>query len=600
MKCITNMILIIDLFHSSWYTYATNKEDGGMFLLKNTIKGETYLYFAVQKREGKKTRPIRIKSLGRLSDLQKKDPDIIAHLRKQLDEINGSPEKTENVIDSSLKPRERNTVCCGNLIVLSELRRLGILGCFSPIRTKSEFDAARISADLICERILDPQSKLASYERISDNPFYQVDYGLNDVYRTLDEIDTFREDIYRRFAKRSREGRETRIVNYDTTNFYFEIEEQDEEGGLRRYGISKEHRPNPIVQMGLFVDQDGFPIFMNVNPGNTGECRTAIPSQLEMSKAGISEYIYCADAGIASSKIKLHNSVPGRRYVVAQSLRRLDGDRQKWALSEDGWHLGKKKVSSTKDCPSGGYLWKEDIFALSVGRGSEATVIPERLIVIYSKDTAAWQANTLDEQLRRAAKKVENGIRSNPNSPDRLVSVTKCTDEGEVADNEVREIDSAKAEEEAKYHGFYAIATNILKTDGASATDVIAINSGRWVVESFFREMKSTCSARPLFLSADARIRTHLFLCVLSVYVLMNMRAELLKKGIKASAHDIKECLGKTYATKEKLGYVLGSEDGNGLADIRKGLLEVNGLQELGNEYIPERKMNEILKKMRS
>ena len=191
-----------------------------------------------------------------------------------------------------------------------------------------------------------------------------------------------------------------------------------------------EHRPNPIVQMGLFVDQDGFPIFMNVNPGNTGECRTAIPSQLEMSKAGISEYIYCADAGIASSKIKLHNSVPGRRYVVAQSLKRLDGDRQKWALSEDGWHRGKKKVSSTKDCPSGGYLWKEDIFALSVGRGSEATVIPERLIVIYSKDTAAWQANTLDEQLRRAAKKVENGIRSNPNSPDRLVSVTKCTDEG--------------------------------------------------------------------------------------------------------------------------------------------------------------------------
>ena len=107
-KCITNKILIVDLISSLWYTIATNKENDDMFLLKNTIKGETYLYFAVQKREGKKTRPIRVKSLGRLSDLLKKDPDIIVHLKKQLDEINGSPEKTESVIYSSLRPREKH------------------------------------------------------------------------------------------------------------------------------------------------------------------------------------------------------------------------------------------------------------------------------------------------------------------------------------------------------------------------------------------------------------------------------------------------------------------------------------------------------------
>ena len=511
-----------------------------MFLLKNTIKGETYVYFAVQKREGKKTRPVRVKSFGKLSELLAKDPDALAHLQEELDRINASPEKSESVVYSSLKERGTDTDCCGNIVLLSEIKRLGLPGIFGGIRTESGFDTARIASDLVCERILDPRSKLASYRKISGNPFYQAGYGINDVYRSLDEIDSFSGGIMRSFAALSRKGRKTSVVSYDTTNFYFEIERED---GLRQYGISKEHRPNPIVQRGLFVDQDGFPILRNVNPGNTGECKTAVPSQRELSKAGISRYIYCAGAGIASMDIKIHNSVCGRRYVVAQPVKKLDSLRKQWALSDTGWHLGSKRVDSVADCPEDGYLWKEELYAVD-GR--------------------------------------------------------KCTDEGEVAENEVRSVDRDKAEDERRYHGFYAIATNILASDGVSAKDVIAINAGRWVVERFFRERKTTCDTRPIYLASDGRIRSHLFLCRLSVYVLRNRKAELEGMGIKASCGDIAVALKTMYATKQKLGYVLGSEDRGGLKEIRRGLLKANGLERLAAQYLPEGKRKKILKELRA
>lgn len=162
-----------------------------MFLLKNAIKGETYVYFAVQKREGKKTRPVRVKSFGKLSELLAKDPDALAHLQEELDRINASPEKSESVVYSSLKERGTDTDCCGNIVLLSEIKRLGLPGIFGGIRTESGFDTARIASDLVCERILDPRSKLASYRKISGNPFYQAGYGINDVYRSLDKIDSF-------------------------------------------------------------------------------------------------------------------------------------------------------------------------------------------------------------------------------------------------------------------------------------------------------------------------------------------------------------------------------------------------------------------------
>lgn len=568
-----------------------------MFLLKNAIKGETYVYFAVQKREGKKTRPVRVKSFGKLSELLAKDPDALAHLQEELDRINASPEKSESVVYSSLKERGTDTDCCGNIVLLSEIKRLGLPGIFGGIRTESGFDTARIASDLVCERILDPRSKLASYRKISGNPFYQAGYGINDVYRSLDEIDSFSGGIMRSFAALSRKGRKTAVVSYDTTNFYFEIERED---GLRQYGISKEHRPNPIVQRGLFVDQDGFPVLRNVNPGNTGECKTAVPSQRELSKAGISSYIYCADAGIASMDIKIHNSVCGRRYVVAQPVKKLDCLRKQWALSDTGWHLGSKRVDSVADCPEDGYLWKEELYAVDGRKDGKKVRIPERLVVIYSAGSARWQEGILEEQLRRAAKKAEKGIGANPNSPDRLVSVRKCTDEGEAAENEVRSVDRDKAEDERRYHGFYAIATNILASDGVSAKDVIAINAGRWVVERFFRERKTTCDTRPIYLASDGRIRSHLFLCRLSVYVLRNRKAELEGMGIKASCGDIAVALKTMYATKQKLGYVLGSEDRGGLKEIRRGLLKANGLEMLAAQYLPEGKRKKILKELRA
>lgn len=571
-----------------------------MFLLKRRTKGETYLYFAQQIREGKTTKPQIMKSLGALSRLQQKDPDILVHLQEELDRIN-SGEDSKVVIElSSLRNRDSSSHPIGHFLINRVIDSLDLV---SPIRkglkgTRSEYDTATIARDLISERIINSRSKFASYHSISRNELRNCGYSIHDVYRALARIGTSLDDIVTEYAKLTRKSRDISVVNYDLTNFYFEIEEADKDG-IRQYGISKEHRPNPIVQMGLFINQDGFPIALNVNPGNTGEQQTPIPTQRLMAKAGILSYVYCADSGINSAEIKAFNNIMGRRYVVAQSIKKMEKARQDWALSDDGWMDTKGNGNLTlKDCPDDGFLYKEDKFKLEYRKkgSKEKHEIAERTIIIYSRNSKLWQDSIMESQIERALKKIKDGLRANPNSPDRLVSIDRVTDDGEVAEKEIRKLDKEKIEDETRYHGFYAISSNILE-DEMDALDVIAINSGRWRIESFFRTMKTTLDTRPIYLQNDESIKAHLLLCTLSVYVLTEIAAQLRKVKIQATPDEIQEALQGIYATDRVIGYELGHHQCDEKIDrIRKAMEQIYNLESLEKEVIRKNDLREIKK----
>lgn len=566
-----------------------------MFIQKRKVKGVEYLYVVRSVRKPGKNYPVQetVRSYGRLQDRLVEDPQFVEKLEAKLKE----PDAKVLAELSCATERKASSVFIGNLPIEAAMKKTGILKTFKGFQGKAEYDIMEIARDLICERITNPASKLSSYTAVTLNRLLPPSYQIHDVYRALSDIGGNLDEAVSRFAKIGRVGKKTTILDYDMTNFYFEIEFPDGDGGLRQFGISKEHRPNPIVQMGLFVDQDGYPVAINVNPGNTGEATTAIPTQKLLAKQGIGSYVYCADAGIGSGAIKVYNNVIGRRYVVAQSVKKMAKDRMEWALSDKGWKRPDgKAVSRKEDCPSGSFLWKEEIFRLDIKTKSGKHQIAERTIVIYSDDTRKWQETVLETQIQRAMKKVENGFTENPNSPDRLVGVTNVTDYGEVAEIEIRSIDKGKILEEKRFHGFYAIATNILAKE-MKAMDVIAINAGRWKVESFFRTMKSTVDTRPIYLQNDDSIKAHLLLCTTAVYVLMCMATKLKENGVNATPADIQEALQGMYAVERKGGYELGHHRcSQNIDKVRKEIEKAYEMDELEKEAILHSTMKKILK----
>ena len=199
-------------------------------------------------------------------------------------------------------------------------------------------------------------------------------------------------------------------------------------------------------------------------------------------------------------------------------------------------------------------------------------------------------------QIERALKKIKDGLRANPNSPDRLVSIDRVTDDGEVAEKEIRKLDKEKIEDETRYHGFYAISSNILE-DEMDALDVIAINSGRWRIESFFRTMKTTLDTRPIYIQNDESIKAHLLLCTLSVYVLTEIAAQLRKVKIQATPDEIQEALQGIYATDRVIGYELGHHQCDEKIDrIRKAMEQIYNLESLEKEVIRKNDLREIKK----
>ncbi len=384
-------------------------------------------------------------------------------------------------------------------------------------RHKFTYDFHAILTDLIYARILSPSSKMSSYS-FCHSLLEPPKYSLQNVYRALsvmaEESDYIQEELYRN--SNFVHHRNSKILYYDCTNYYFEIEE---ESGDKKYGKNKEHRPNPIVTMGLFMDADGIPLAFDIFPGNQNEQLTLKPLETKVIKDfDCSEFIFCSDAGLGSIKNRFLNSFGNRSYVIAYSLKKMKQEDRETALNPSQFKLpGSNKMIDLRT------LDETDPEVFNTVYYKELPLVTgdmdETLIVTYSPKYKAYQRKIRAHQIERAEKMIQtpgNTRRGkNQNDPARFIQKTSVTGDGEIAEKNIYELDIDKIREEEMYDGFYAVVTN-LDDDPA---EIIKINKSRWEIEENFRIMKTEFEARPVYVQRDDRIKAHFLTCYISLLV---------------------------------------------------------------------------------
>ena len=378
---------------------------------------------------------------------------------------------------------------------------------------KFKYDINAILSDMIYTRILEPSSKRSSYA-VASEFLEKPSYQLHDIYRALDvlgnECDFIQSEVYKNSHLIG--ARNDKILYYDCTNYYFEIEQED---GDKKYGKCKEHRPNPIIQMGLFMDGDGIPLAFSLFPGNANEQTSLKPLEEKvLSEFGCQKFIYCSDAGLGSEKIRNYNHMGKRAFIVTQSIKKLKAEDKEWALNPVGFKSvsdGKNVDITTLPDDDTGLYYKEEPYT--------PHTLHQRLIVTYSPKYARYQKTIRDKQVDRAKKMIDSGNvkkeRKNPNDPARFIGKLAATEDGEVAKIH-NYLDEEKINSESLYDGLYAISTDLLDDE---VGDILKVSEGRWEIEECFRIMKTDFEARPIFLQNETRIKAHFLTCFMSLVI---------------------------------------------------------------------------------
>lgn len=415
----------------------------------------------------------------------------------------------------------------GYLFLQSIYYRLGLNRVCRKIRGKHHYcyDLNAILSDLIYTRILEPGSKRSSFE--SAKKFLETPgYELHDIYRALSvlakECDLIQSEVYKNTHLLMK--RNDHILYYDCTNYYFEIEQED---GDKKYGKSKEHRPNPIIQMGLFTDGDGIPIAFSLFPGNQNEQKSLKPlEQKVMEDFGCARFIFCSDSGLASESNRLLNHTSNRAYIVTQSIKKLSNEYKELALNRKGFRrLSDHKLVDLDRLTDDDYdqlFYKEEPYS--------SKKLEQRLLITYSPKYAAYQKEIRSKQIARAESMLKAGHhkknRKNPNDPARFIHTAAVTKDGEIADF-LYSLDEQKIEEEARYDGLYTVCTDLFDDEPES---ILRVSEGRWQIESCFRIMKTDFEARPVYLHRDERIKAHFLICFLSLLIYRLLEQQLKKK----------------------------------------------------------------------
>lgn len=393
-------------------------------------------------------------------------------------------------------------------------------------RHKYTYDFSAILTDQIFSRILAPSSKLSSYsycQTLLEPPKYE----LQNLYRALsviaEESDFIQEELYSN--SNFVHPRNKKILYYDCTNYYFEIEQDDD---FRKYGKSKENRPNPIVTMGLFMDADGIPLAFDVFPGNQNEQTTLKPLETKIIRDfACSEFTFCSDAGLGSKDNRRFNSFGNRSYVITQSLKKMRVEDRQTALNPKQFRrLGSDKFIDISTLDESNPDIYETIFykEVPVVNGD----IDEIVIVTYSPKYKAYQKRNREQQIVRAVKMMEQPGKKrrgkNQNAPARFIKSTAITEDGEIAGKNRYALDSDRISKEEMYDGFYAVITNLEGDVG----EILKINRQRWEIEENFRIMKTDFEARPVYVRREDRIKAHFLICYISLLVY-----RLLEKKLK-------------------------------------------------------------------
>ena len=536
------------------------------------LKDPTY-YIQQGFRNGKKTTTKNIKRLGKHSELLLITDDPLEYAKNEVKKMNEEYRsgRSEFIVTMDFNERIPSTdspcsnstsLNIGYLYLKDIYAKLNLSDFFKSVSSdrKITYDCNKICQLLTYARILDPASKYGTYDKL--DTYYekpQVEY--QHMIRFLDILDRNSDKYLKHLFDNSENivKRDTSIMYYDCTNYFFETEKPDEEIvdevtgeiilGLRQFGISKENKTSPIVEMGLIMDSRGIPISMCIHPGNTNEQLTAVPLEKEVIKmTGNKKFIYCADAGLGSYNIRKFNDMGGRAYIVTQSVKKLGQEIKNIVFNDSNYHLLSNddaitlKEMRTFDKKDANNLSLYNDFAYKVipantamdtglyeekvyknGRTKKVKAkgtLHQYIIVTFSRKMMEYQRTIRERQLERAKKllrlKDPEKIKKGPNDIRRFLKNTSSDTANYV-------LDMDKIHEEEKYDGFYAVATNL----DDSAKDILAVAQNRYKIEDCFRIMKTNFDARPVFLRKPERIRAHFLICYTALLIYRLMECKL-------------------------------------------------------------------------
>lgn len=490
---------------------------------------------------GKRTTKVTEK-LGTVKDLEEKldGQDPIEWAKKYIEELKEKERQQKRDIIVKYSPaktinKDEQHLYNGGYLFLQQIyHSLGLHKICKEISDKYKFtyDLNSILSRLIYGRILYPASKLAT-KQLAEKFIEKPNFELQHIYRALEviakESDFIQSEIYNNSLKISK--RNTGVLYYDCTNYFFEIEQ---ESGLKQYGYSKDHKPNPIVQMDLFMDGDGIPLAFSITKGNTNEQVTLQPLEKQiLSDFNLSRFVVCTDAGLASTANRKFNDKDNRAFITTQSVKKLKKHLKNWALDSNGWHLD-NDLKSYNISELDEEKYESKVFHKE--RWIKENGLEQKLIVTYSIRYKNYQRKIRNNQIERAIKIINNNPtklkKCNQNDYKRFISQTHCTPDGEIAEKEIHSINTDIIASEEVFDGFYAVCTNLED----EASEIAKINKRRWEIEECFRIMKSEFKARPVYLSRDDRIEAHFTTCFISLIIYRLLEKKL---GEKYTCHEI-------------------------------------------------------------
>lgn len=536
-------------------------------------KDPTY-FIQVGIRNGKKVTTKNVERIGKHSELLKITDDPLEYARQKVKEYNDNLKNSRVEYNITIHFDDK-VINRGNIVSSSTCRNIGYLylkeiysslklsGFFEKVCSdrRIAFHPDMINMVLAFSRILDPGSKLHTLKNLSR--FYgDFDSSHQDILRFMDILEENYDEYLSHLFESSNKviKRNTSVCYFDCTNFYFEKETEDEDvydeitgeliKGLLKYGVSKEHRPNPIVQMGLFMDADGIPLSMCINPGSDNESLCAVPAEKKMLKMFENkDVIYCADAGLGYNDARVFNDFGGRKFVVTQSVKKLSDVLKQavfndfdYRFSQDGRPMSLEAMKSFDRTLTenrkyyDGYIYKSitvdkpvdlGLFEIRQSKNGKTRkvkskgTLKQRIIVTYSRKMAEYQKTVRNRQIERAKKILVSmdpeSFKKGPHDVTRFIRSDK--------EKKNYSLDEARIEAEAQYDGFYAVATNIFDM---KETEVLNIQSRRYQIEDCFRILKTNFSSRPVYHHKENRIKAHFLICytALLIYRLLEVKLD--------------------------------------------------------------------------
>ena len=600
-------------------------------------KDPTY-FIQVGIRNGKKVTTKNVERIGKHSELLKITDDPLEYAKQRVKEYNENIKNskveyniTVNFDDKVIN--QGNTVSkstCKNTgyFYLKELySSLGISDFFDKVCSgrKIAFNPNMINMVLTFSRILDPGSKMHTLKNLTG--FYgDFDFSHQDILRFMDILEENYDEYLSHLFESSNKviKRNTNVCYFDCTNFYFEKESEDEDvydeitgeliKGLLKYGVSKEHRPNPIVQMGLFMDADGIPLSMCINPGSDNESLCAVPTEKKMLKMFENkDIIYCSDAGLGYNDTRLFNDFGGRKFVVTQSIKKLNSILKQavfndydYRFSQDG-KPASLETMKTFDCTLkenrkyyDGYIYKSipvdklvdlGLFEVKQYKNGKTKKVKskgnlkQRIIVTYSRKMAEYQKTVRNRQIERAKKILANmdpdNFKKGPNDVTRFIKSDK--------EKKNYYLDEARIEEEAKYDEFYAVATNIFDM---KETEVLDIQSRRYKIEDCFRVLKTNFSSRPVYHRKESRIKAHFLICYTALLIYRLLEVKLDRNKTHFTTEQIIETLQNMNVVNCSDMYYQACYTGSDVLDSLEQLFDLK----LNRKYYQPKALNKFKK----